>query len=126
MKYNVDQDLCIGCGMCESLSPDVFKLNSEGKAEAIAEGEADDAMQSCPASAITAEEAATNEAPATPAAVEPVKTVKYVCTVCGYEYDPEKGDPDSGIAPGTVFEDIPDDWVCPLCGVGKDMFKIVE
>lgn len=50
---------------------------------------------------------------------------KYVCTACGYEYDPEKGDPDSGIAPGTSFEDIPDDWVCPLCGVGKDMFEKV-
>ena len=45
---------------------------------------------------------------------------KYVCDVCGYVYDPEKGDPDSGIEPGTAFEDIPEDWVCPLCGVGKD------
>ena len=45
---------------------------------------------------------------------------KYVCETCGYVYDPEVGDPDSGIAPGTAFEDIPDDWVCPLCGVGKD------
>lgn len=51
---------------------------------------------------------------------------KYVCTVCGYEYDPAVGDPDSGIAPGTAFEDIPDDWVCPLCGVGKDSFTKVE
>ena len=48
----------------------------------------------------------------------------YVCTVCGYEYDPEKGDPDSGIPAGTAFEDIPDDWVCPLCGVGKDLFEV--
>ena len=48
---------------------------------------------------------------------------KYVCTVCGYVYDPEKGDPDSGIAPGTPFEEIPDDWVCPVCGVSKDMFE---
>ena len=40
----------------------------------------------------------------------------YVCLACGYVYDPEKGDPDSGIAPGTAFEDIPDDWVCPICG----------
>ena len=47
---------------------------------------------------------------------------KYVCTVCGYVYDPEV--PDSGIAPGTAFENIPDDWVCPLCGVGKDLFEI--
>lgn len=48
---------------------------------------------------------------------------KYVCDVCGYEYDPAVGDPDNGIAPGTAFEDIPDDWVCPTCGVGKDMFS---
>ncbi len=48
---------------------------------------------------------------------------KYVCNVCGYVYDPEVGDPDSGIAPGTAFEDIPQDWVCPLCGVGKDDFS---
>ena len=48
---------------------------------------------------------------------------KYVCTVCGYVYDPEEGAPDSGIAPGTAFEDLPDDFVCPLCGVGKDMFE---
>lgn len=51
---------------------------------------------------------------------------KYVCTVCGYVYDPANGDPDSGIAPGTAFEDIPDDWVCPVCGVAKDMFEVTE
>lgn len=51
---------------------------------------------------------------------------KYVCSVCGYVYDPEKGDPDSGIAPGTAFEDIPDDWSCPLCGVGKEDFEPQE
>ncbi len=45
----------------------------------------------------------------------------YEC-VCGYVYDPEQGDPDGGIAPGTAFEDIPDDWVCPICGLGKDAF----
>ena len=50
---------------------------------------------------------------------------KYKCTVCGYIYDPEKGDPDSGIAPGTQFEDIPDDWVCPVCGVSKENFEEV-
>lgn len=50
---------------------------------------------------------------------------KYVCDVCGYEYDPEVGDPDNGIEPGTAWEDIPDDWVCPLCGVGKDEFSAV-
>ena len=49
---------------------------------------------------------------------------KYECP-CGYIYDPEVGDPDSGIAPGTAFEDIPDDWVCPVCGLGKDAFTEV-
>ena len=48
---------------------------------------------------------------------------KYVCTVCGYVYDPEVGDGDSGIAPGTAFEDIPDDWVCPVCGAEKSDFE---
>lgn len=51
---------------------------------------------------------------------------KYVCLVCGYVYDPEKGDPDSGIDPGTAFEDLPDDWVCPECGVGKENFEKME
>ena len=51
---------------------------------------------------------------------------KFVCEVCGYVYDPAEGDPDNGIAPGTAFEDIPDDWVCPLCGVGKEDFKPVD
>ncbi|MBU3181302.1 rubredoxin [Clostridium psychrophilum] len=51
---------------------------------------------------------------------------KYVCTVCGYEYDPEVGDPDGGIKAGTKFEDIPEDWVCPLCGVSKEDFEIVK
>jgi len=48
---------------------------------------------------------------------------KYICTACGWIYDPETGDPDSGIKAGTAFEDIPDDWVCPVCGVTKDMFE---
>ena len=51
---------------------------------------------------------------------------KYQCLACGYIYDPEEGDPDSGIEPGTPFADIPDDLVCPLCGVGKDQFEPVE
>jgi len=51
---------------------------------------------------------------------------KWECTVCGYIYDPEIGDPDNGIEPGTAFEDLPDDWVCPDCGVGKDMFEKLE
>lgn len=51
---------------------------------------------------------------------------KYVCSVCGYVYDPEVGDPDSGIEPGTAFEDIPDDWVCPICGVSKSEFEAAD
>lgn len=51
------------------------------------------------------------------------KVANYRCTVCGYVYDPEKGDPDSGIEPGTPFEELPDDWVCPICGAGKDKFE---
>jgi len=50
----------------------------------------------------------------------------YVCLVCGYVYDPAVGDEDNGIAPGTSFEDLPEDWVCPLCGVGKDQFEVEE
>ena len=49
--------------------------------------------------------------------------MKYVCSVCGYEYDEELGDEENGIAPGTKFEDLPDDFACPLCGVGKDQFE---
>lgn len=48
---------------------------------------------------------------------------KYVCSICGYVYDPETGDPDHGAPAGTSFESLPDDYVCPLCGVGKDMFE---
>ena len=51
---------------------------------------------------------------------------KYVCDVCGYIYDPAEGDPDNGGAAGTAFEDIPESWVCPLCGVGKDQFSVEE
>ena len=51
---------------------------------------------------------------------------KYVCTVCNWIYDPEKGDPDSGIAPGIPFEELPEDWICPLCGVGKEDFEVLE
>ncbi|HBF43730.1 MAG TPA: rubredoxin [Desulfobacteraceae bacterium] len=49
---------------------------------------------------------------------------KYVCSVCGYVYDPEDGDPDNGVEPGTSFEDLPDDWTCPICGATKDLFGI--
>lgn len=48
---------------------------------------------------------------------------KWECQVCGYVYDPAKGDPDNKIPPGTAFEDLPKDWVCPNCGATKDMFE---
>jgi len=48
---------------------------------------------------------------------------RYVCTICGYVYDPEQGDPDNGVAPGTKWEDVPDDWECPVCGAPKDDFE---
>lgn len=51
---------------------------------------------------------------------------KWVCQVCGYVYDPAVGDPANGVKPGTAFEDIPEDWVCPECGVGKDQFEKTE
>ena len=49
--------------------------------------------------------------------------MKYVCTVCGFIYDEAAGDPDNGVVPGTAWADVPEDYVCPLCGVGKDMFE---
>ncbi len=54
---------------------------------------------------------------------EVAKVPKYKCTVCGYIYDPELGDPDGDIKPSTPFEEIPADWVCPVCGVAKDEFE---
>ena len=51
---------------------------------------------------------------------------KYECDPSGYVYDPAEGDPDNDIAPGTAFEDLPEDWVCPVCGAGKEEFKPVE
>ena len=48
---------------------------------------------------------------------------KYVCSICGYVYDEAKGDPDNGIAPGTKWDDLPADYVCPLCGADKDVFE---
>ena len=52
--------------------------------------------------------------------------MKYRCVVCDWIYDPELGDPDGGIEPGTSFEELPDDWVCPVCGVGKEDFEPVD
>ena len=48
---------------------------------------------------------------------------KYVCIICGYIYDPAEGDPENGIDPGTPFEELPEDWTCPACGVGKEYFE---
>jgi len=55
-----------------------------------------------------------------------ISTLKYRCTVCGWVYDPELGDPDGGVAPGTPFEAVADDWVCPTCGAGKSEFERIE
>ncbi|MFN3550661.1 MAG: rubredoxin [Endomicrobiia bacterium] len=55
-----------------------------------------------------------------------INVKKFKCTVCGYIYDPQKGDPESGIKPNTKFEELPEDWVCPVCGVGKDQFEEVN
>jgi flavin reductase (DIM6/NTAB) family NADH-FMN oxidoreductase RutF/rubredoxin len=65
------------------------------------------------------------EVPAPEEKTEKEKTTmsKYQCSVCGYVYDPEQGDPDSGIKAGTAFEDLPDSWVCPICGATKDTFE---
>lgn len=49
---------------------------------------------------------------------------RYVCTICGYVYDPEQGDPDNGVAPGTAWDDVPDDWECPVCGASKEDFEV--
>jgi rubredoxin len=51
---------------------------------------------------------------------------KYLCTVCGYIYDPTLGDPDNGVAPGTAFDDVPSDWVCPECGAPKEDFDPID
>jgi len=51
---------------------------------------------------------------------------KYICVLCSYVYDPEIGDPDNGVAPGTAFADLPEDWVCPDCGVGVDEFETTD
>ena len=52
--------------------------------------------------------------------------MKYVCQLCGYEYRPKKGDIENGVAPGTEFEDIPEEWTCPLCGASKEDFEITN
>ena len=62
------------------------------------------------------------QAPSKPAAPA-AKAARYTCTVCGYIYDPEKGDPEGNVKPGTRFEDLPEEWVCPVCGAEKDKFE---
>lgn len=52
--------------------------------------------------------------------------MKYICVNCGYVYDPAEGDPANGVAPGTIFEDLPDDWVCPMCYVTRDNFDPLD
>ncbi|HHU11669.1 MAG TPA: rubredoxin [Clostridiaceae bacterium] len=51
---------------------------------------------------------------------------KYICDLCGYVYDPEIGDPDNDVAPGTAFEQLPEEWVCPLCGAAQSDFSVLE
>jgi rubredoxin len=58
--------------------------------------------------------------------VAPPEATRWLCEMCGFIYDPEEGDPDSGIPPGTPFEDIPDDWMCPICGAEKSDFRALE
>jgi rubredoxin len=48
----------------------------------------------------------------------------YTCDVCGYDYDPKAGDPDNDVAPGTSWDKVPEDWICPVCGAGKDAFEV--
>jgi len=52
-----------------------------------------------------------------------MKINKYTCSICGYVYDPSLGDQENGVAPGTEFKDLPEDWVCPVCGAAMDMFE---
>ncbi len=49
---------------------------------------------------------------------------KYICEMCGYEYNPEAGDPDNGVAPGTSWDQVPDEWLCPVCAAGKEAFEV--
>jgi len=57
---------------------------------------------------------------------EAVEFIQWVCTCCGYVYDPAKGDPENGIPPGTPFEELPDDWQCPVCYALKKAFEQIE
>jgi flavin reductase (DIM6/NTAB) family NADH-FMN oxidoreductase RutF/rubredoxin len=68
--------------------------------------------------------APTFDADAAAAKPKPAAAPRYVCSVCGYVYDPQKGDPDNGVAAGTRFEDVPDSWTCPICGADKSQFVV--
>jgi rubredoxin len=57
--------------------------------------------------------------------LEGIRLKKYRCALCGYVYDPAAGDPDAGVEPNTAFEDLPDGWICPVCGASKDQFEEV-
>lgn len=59
-------------------------------------------------------------------AVAEPQTRRWICELCGWVYDPGEGDPDGGIPPGTPFEEIPDDWMCPICGATKSDFRELE
>jgi rubredoxin len=74
-----------------------------------------------PGSVAESDTAATESKPETTGKDSTMK--KYVCLVCGYEYDPEEGDPANDVAPGTAWEDVPEDWTCPICGAGKEEFE---
>ncbi len=68
--------------------------------------------------------APTYDADAAPAKSKTPAAARYVCSICGYVYDPAQGDPENGIGPGTRFEDVPDSWTCPVCGAEKKMFEV--
>ena len=72
---------------------------------------------------LQARAAAKRDAAEEPDRKEAMQMQRYVCEPCGWVYDPKEGDPEGGIEPGTAFEDLPDDWECPLCGAGKDEFS---
>lgn len=109
-------------GDIEEILPLLIKALETGEAkitaEQLAEQRAKAAAAENPAEDQDAESAETAE--------EPVVMASYVCDGCGYEYDPQTGDPECGIPAGTAFEKLPEEWICPLCGEGRDAFVEVE
>ena len=112
------QSLCARKEYCSSEIRTKALKRCEGDVDAADEETAAEACQNCPVGAISEADNSNLE--------RKRHMSKYQCGPCGYIYDPEIGDPDSGIAPGTAFEDIPDDWCCPICGVTKDMFEKID